>query len=88
MSVSQGGVDGTHASLPSPLFSVAPGGGINHGAVCFGEGNLGNRFQDEALDMKENLKAIEENGTHPVLAPAASGFWCAPTADLTWCLWK
>lgn len=39
---------------------------------------MGNRFQDQALDMKENLKAIEENGTHLVLSPAASGFWRAP----------
>lgn len=30
---------------------------------------MGNRFQDQELDMKENVKAIEENGRHLVLSP-------------------
>lgn len=56
-----GGVTVTHVfPLPSPLFSVESGEGINHGTVCFGVGNLSNRFQDQEFGMKRKLKAIEE----------------------------
>lgn len=55
------GVNVTNVSpLPSPLFSVESGEGINHGTVCFGVGNLSNRFQDQEFGMKRKLKAIEE----------------------------
>lgn len=81
--VSQGGVNVTNVSpLPSPLFSEAPGEGINQGAACFGVGNLSNRFQDQGLDMPENLKAVEGKGKNLVLS--RSCLWLlVSTADLT-----
>lgn len=53
--------DITSASfLLLPLFDVVSGEEINHGTVCFGVGNLSNRFQDQELDRKEKSKAIVE----------------------------
>lgn len=70
------GRDITSASLlPLPLFSVASGEGINHGTVCFGVGNLSNRFRDQELDRKEKLKAIEDWWKEPGLVPDLPDFW-------------
>lgn len=38
------------------LSSVASGKGINHGAVCFGVGNLSNRFQGQGIDRREKFE--------------------------------
>lgn len=52
------------------LSNVASGKGINHGTVCFGVGNLSNRFKGQGVDMEENVKALEKGWKEPGLVPA------------------
>lgn len=69
--------------LSQPPFQCGIGEGINHAAVCFGVGNLSNRFQDKVLVMRENGKLLEEKWKQLGLSPAqrlASGV----SVHLTW----
>lgn len=75
--------------LSQPPFQCGIGEGINHGAVCFGVGNLSNRFQDKVLVMRENGKLLEEKWKQLGLSPAqrlALRNWTWP--DFTLCLCK